>query len=101
MIKIERESEERLGCNIVTTKDPATYGVEFSFPERGARPDTWHVGTWAEPAELRVDRWYRKAVTPVVGAAGLDLPLGYYSVFVRVTGDGESPVIDSGKLEVQ
>lgn len=97
VIKLERESTERLVAELTLTKDPALWGVEWSFPARGERPAVWEAGTWADPAIVDGDRWIRKAVSPQMGT----LPPGWYNVFVRLTGDGDAPVLEAGKLEVQ
>jgi hypothetical protein len=78
--------------------DPTGDPVELAIVPHGTEPagGDWHAGSW----ETTVTGLFSARV--LVGpSSGLVLAAGYYTVFVKITGSPEIPVLESGTLRVK
>lgn len=98
---IERESQEQFECTVTADQDPTVAPISFAFTATTERPVTWIAGTWeASPGVQAGDSWTGVARTPVVGAGGLDLAVGTYQVWAKMTAGVEVPVVKVDRLKV-
>jgi hypothetical protein len=100
-LRIPRESVEKVQARVYAPADPTGDTVEFSFPAEGSRPTVWSAGSW----DGSYSNGYATAVGPTVGftdsAATVELAVGTYLVFVRVTDDPEVPVRQAGAIVIE
>lgn len=101
-VVIERESQEKIECTVTADLDPTTLPIEFAFTATTERPSSWIAGSWeSTPGSLAGTTWSGVARTPVVGTGGLDLAVGTYQVWARLTAGAEVPVVKVDRLKVR
>lgn len=101
-VTIERESQEKVECTVTADLDPTSLPVEFAFTATTDRPTTWIGGSWGSSPGVQAGvTWTGIARTPVIGAGGLDLAVGTYQVWIRLTAGVEVPVVKVDRLKVK
>ena len=97
---IPRETIEKLKTVITSDIDPTADVVAFAFTLVDDRPSTWTAGTWTST-------WSggrTTAVTPTIGVTGSDatveLAVGTWHAWVRVTDNPEVPVRQCGVVRL-
>jgi len=94
-VKLERESREKLHFDVDTEEDPTAYTVECAFTDKAdaeARPTTWIPGSWDGDPTGTAKGYTRVAVTPIIGDSPVDLAVGKWQLWSRVTGGAEQAV---------
>lgn len=99
-LNIPRETVERLETTITADADPTALAVSFAFVQGSDRPSTFTAGTW--------DGAYASgkatAVTPTIGTTGsgatVELAVGTWHAFVKVTDSPEVPVRSCGTIRL-
>lgn len=97
-------STEYIKVKIVVTKlgiavDPTSDTVQFAFPVGlSANPSVWYAASWETVTDTLGNKSYyaRCLVGPTGGVVAL--PVGNYSIWVKVTDAPEVPVLDAGTL---
>lgn len=68
--------------------------VQMAFPNPGHDPETFYSGSWITIDSLDYARC-------LVGPSGaVTLSNGFYDVYIKIAGVGETPVLFAGRLEV-
>lgn len=111
MIEIHRSSETKAKAEIIGDTDPTAFSPSWTFQVHGTEPpkpaDTpsaWTAGSWRTiPGEQVGDyRWVGVTLSPVIGAAGLDLAAGVYDMYVTLpAGPFGNPVLAVGMVRVR
>ena len=110
IVKLQRESVEKLELPIQTADDPATATVQFAFTDTdspddrpgGAGFSAWQSGTWDGAATGDVTSGFERiAVTPGVGASPFDLDVGKWNAWSKVTLGSEVAVDKCGQVQIQ
>jgi hypothetical protein len=84
------------GVVISPTSDP----VQFAFTTGyGVKPSVWISGQW-DPNPVQ-GIWYNAKCLIGPGPGGTVLAAGTYTVWIKVTGDPDIPVRQSGTLIIQ
>lgn len=80
-----------VGC---TAYNPTADVVEAAFPAPGVNPTTWYAGSWETCGNV----YYARVL---VGPAGtVTLPVGTYTMWLRITDAPEIPVLEVGTLRI-
>lgn len=80
-----------VGC---VAYNPTGDVVEVAFPAPGVSPTVWSVGSW----ETCGTTYYARIL---VGPAGtVTLPVGTYTMWLRITDAPEIPVMEAGTLRI-
>jgi len=111
VIEVHRASEEKAKADVIAEFDPTGFSVSWSFQVHGVEPpkpaDTpsaWTAGSWQTTPgdQLATYKWLAVALSPIVGAGGLDLAVGVYDMYVTVpAGSAGNPVKPAGMLRVR
>jgi hypothetical protein len=101
-VLIERESIEGFDLPVTTDDDPAGTVVEFAFTPIGTRPESgdWHAGSWKTTWSSADGRWHGLASTPLIGVGSVDLAVGTWQAWIRVTDLPEIPVWKADNIRV-
>jgi hypothetical protein len=101
-VTIERESIEGFDLPVMTDDDPAGTVVEFAFTPIGIRPTTgdWHDGTWKSTWPGSSGHWHGLASTPLIGTGAVDLAVGTWQAWIRITDLPEVPVWKADHIKV-
>lgn len=75
--------------------NPSADNVSFAFPRPGVAPSTWFSGSW----ETVSGTYYARVLIGPTGGV-VTLGVGLYNVFVKISDNPESPVVDGGTLEI-
>jgi hypothetical protein len=84
----------RVPISEATGGDPTGDPVTFAFPDPAAEPTVFYTGSWSTLNGI----YYARCLVGPGGA--VQLPAGFYDVYVKVTDSPEIPVLLSGVLEV-
>ncbi len=102
MLRLQRDSLEYVRVPIAateagTTVNPTGDAVALAAPAAGQPPVTYVAGSWETATINGVTTYYARAL---FGTGGLDLAVGFYDLYVKITDSPEIPVILAGGLEI-
>lgn len=109
LVKLQRESVEKLELPVTTEDDPTSATVQFAFTDTDSpdeRPGgsgfgAWVGGIWTGNPTGSQGAFQRTALTPLIGGAGLDLDVGKWNVWSKITLGQEIAVDKCGQVQIQ
>lgn len=78
--------------------DPTGDTAEMSFPAVGSPPVNWFAGSWETDHSTGTPRYYAQCLVGPGGA--VELAVGKYEVFLKVSDNPETPVRKLGVLSI-
>ena len=99
-VHVPRETIEAFESTVTASADPTSTPPAFAFVQGDDRPTTWHGGTWSGS----YSSGKATAVTPTIGltasGADVELAVGTWNAYVKVTDSPEIPVRACGTVRL-